>query len=205
MQKPLALYFICRNLRQTLISRRFNCSSQNCLAKESRFIKSNRRKGQNIEIKVHSATLTQPHSSLRLLNHPRSTAFPNVHYNRTHHAGSIKLIILMLFSCSVICSTLFSLFLSLSPQKELVKPPLAPSFISTPFTPTPSSLTPTISVHSSSLSSSTPLLSNSSPLTAAMPHHPRPAAPSTLFAASFLRPAPGPIRTNQGSILFAPY
>eukprot|EP00066_Takifugu_rubripes_P016240 XP_011605506.1 PREDICTED: zinc finger protein 385B [Takifugu rubripes] len=92
-----------------------------------------------------------------------------------------------------------------SVTKELVKPPLTPSFISTPFTPAPSSLTPTISVHSSSLSSSTPLLSNPSPLTAAMPHHPRPAAPSTLFAASFLRPAPGPIRTNQGSILFAPY
>lgn len=126
-------------------------------------------------------------------------------YICSHHAGSIKWIILMLFNCSVICSTLFSLFLSLFPQKELVKPPLTPSFISTPFTPAPSSLTPTISVHSSSLSSSTPLLSNPSPLTAAMPHHPRPAAPSTLFAASFLRPAPGPIRTNQGSILFAPY
>uniref|UniRef100_A0A096MA07 Zinc finger protein 385B n=1 Tax=Poecilia formosa TaxID=48698 RepID=A0A096MA07_POEFO len=34
---------------------------------------------------------------------------------------------------------------------------------------------------------------------------PRPPSSSSLFTASFLRPAPGPIRTNQGSILFAPY
>uniref|UniRef100_H3CJ17 C2H2-type domain-containing protein n=1 Tax=Tetraodon nigroviridis TaxID=99883 RepID=H3CJ17_TETNG len=71
--------------------------------------------------------------------------------------------------------------LSLSPQKDLVKPPLAPTFISPPFSPAPSPLTSTLSVHPASLSSSAPLL------------------------ASFLRPAPGPIRTNQGSILFSPY
>lgn len=132
--------------------------------------------------------------------HPaKATAFPNFHCIFSQNAKNVS------FNWCAICSTRFSLFLPFSSQKELLKPTLTPSFISTPFTPTPSSLTPTISVHSSSLTPSTPLLSNSSPLTAAMPHHPRPAAPSTLFAASFLRPAPGPIRTNQGSILFAPY
>uniref|UniRef100_A0A3Q3XI10 C2H2-type domain-containing protein n=1 Tax=Mola mola TaxID=94237 RepID=A0A3Q3XI10_MOLML len=45
----------------------------------------------------------------------------------------------------------------------------------------------------------------SSPLTPAISLHPRPPAPSSLFTASFLRPAPGPIRTSQGSILFTPY
>ncbi|XP_062288226.1 zinc finger protein 385B [Scomber scombrus] len=64
--------------------------------------------------------------------------------------------------------------------KELVKPSLSPSFLSTPF--------PT-----------------SSPLSTAISLHPRPPATSSLFTASFLRPAPGPMRASQGSILFAPY
>nr|XP_046260738.1 zinc finger protein 385B isoform X2 [Scatophagus argus] len=94
---------------------------------------------------------------------------------------------------------------------ELVKPSLSSSFLSTPFSPPPSSLTSTISLPPSSLSSlsslSSPTLltTTSSPLTPAISLHPRPPATSSLFTASFLRPAPGPIRTSQGSILFAPY
>ncbi|XP_076602758.1 zinc finger protein 385B isoform X1 [Chaetodon auriga] len=89
--------------------------------------------------------------------------------------------------------------------KELVKPSLSPSFLSTPFTPPPSSLTSTISLPPSSLPSSPLLTTTSSPLTPTISLHPRPPAPSSLFTASFLRPAPGPIRTSQGSILFTPY
>ncbi|XP_071370496.1 zinc finger protein 385B isoform X2 [Centroberyx affinis] len=63
-------------------------------------------------------------------------------------------------------------------QKDLVKPSMSPSFLSSPFCP-PSSLSSSLALH------------------------PRP-APS-LFPPSFLRPAPGPIRATQGSILFAPY
>ncbi|XP_076602760.1 zinc finger protein 385B isoform X3 [Chaetodon auriga] len=88
---------------------------------------------------------------------------------------------------------------------ELVKPSLSPSFLSTPFTPPPSSLTSTISLPPSSLPSSPLLTTTSSPLTPTISLHPRPPAPSSLFTASFLRPAPGPIRTSQGSILFTPY
>ncbi|XP_075994660.1 zinc finger protein 385B isoform X2 [Genypterus blacodes] len=69
-----------------------------------------------------------------------------------------------------------------SKQPELVKPPVSPSF-----------LTSSISLPPSSFSSS--------PLSL----HPQPPPVSSLFAASFLRPAPGPIRTSQGSILFTPY
>lgn len=94
---------------------------------------------------------------------------------------------------------------SLSPQKELAKPSLSPSFLSSPFTSTSSPLPPSISLPPASISSS-PLLSHtSSPLTPAISLHPRPPSSSSLFTASFLRPAPGPIRTNQGSILFTPY
>ncbi|XP_041663602.1 zinc finger protein 385B [Cheilinus undulatus] len=102
--------------------------------------------------------------------------------------------------------------------KELVKPSLSSSFLTPPFAPPPSSLTSTISLPPSSLSS-TPLLTpsltslsssslltpTSSPLTPAISLHPRPPASSSLFTASFLRPAPGPIRASQGSILFTPY
>ncbi|KAM4731843.1 zinc finger protein 385B [Anableps anableps] len=88
---------------------------------------------------------------------------------------------------------------------ELVKPSLSPSFLSSPFTSPSSPLPPSISLPPSSLSSS-PLLSHtSSPLTPTISLHPRPPSSSSLFTASFLRPAPGPIRTNQGSILFSPY
>uniref|UniRef100_A0A3P9N9B4 Zinc finger protein 385B n=1 Tax=Poecilia reticulata TaxID=8081 RepID=A0A3P9N9B4_POERE len=100
-----------------------------------------------------------------------------------------------------------SLTVSVSFQlsKELAKPSLSPSFLSSPFTSTSSPLPPSISLPPSSISSS-PLLSHtSSPLTPAISLHPRPPSSSSLFTASFLRPAPGPIRTNQGSILFAPY
>ncbi|XP_026152156.1 zinc finger protein 385B [Mastacembelus armatus] len=97
--------------------------------------------------------------------------------------------------------------------KELVKPSLSPSFLSTPFAPPSSSLTSSITLPPSSLSSSpllsptsSPLLSpTSSPLTPAISLHHRPPTSSSLFAASFLRPAPGPIRASQGSILFTPY
>ncbi|XP_027146935.1 zinc finger protein 385B [Larimichthys crocea] len=88
---------------------------------------------------------------------------------------------------------------------ELVKPSLSPSFLSTPFAPPPSSLTSTISLPPSSLPSSPLLTTTSSPLTPTISLHPRPPASSSLFTASFLRPAPGPIRTSQGSILFTPY
>uniref|UniRef100_UPI0037E996D0 zinc finger protein 385B n=1 Tax=Semicossyphus pulcher TaxID=241346 RepID=UPI0037E996D0 len=99
---------------------------------------------------------------------------------------------------------------------ELVKPALSPSFLSTPFPPPPSSLTSTITLPPSTLSSSplltpsslasSPLLTpTSSPLTPAISLHPRPPTSSSLFTASFLRPAPGPIRASQGSILFTPY
>ncbi|XP_037645907.1 zinc finger protein 385B isoform X1 [Sebastes umbrosus] len=89
--------------------------------------------------------------------------------------------------------------------KELMKPSLSPSFLSTPFAPPPSSLTSTISLPPATLSSSPLLTSTSSPLTQTISLHTRPPAPSPLFTASFLRPAPGPIRASQGSILFAPY
>ncbi|TKS67735.1 Zinc finger protein 385B [Collichthys lucidus] len=88
---------------------------------------------------------------------------------------------------------------------ELVKPSLSPSFLSTPFAPPPSSLTSTISLPPSSLPSTPLLTTTSSPLTPTISLHPRPPASSSLFTASFLRPAPGPIRTSQGSILFTPY
>ncbi|XP_067460585.1 zinc finger protein 385B [Thunnus thynnus] len=95
---------------------------------------------------------------------------------------------------------------------ELVKPSLSPSFLSTPFAPPSSSLTSSISLPPSSISlthsslSSSPLLTpTSSPLSPAISLHPRPPATSSLFTASFLRPAPGPIRASQGSILFTPY
>ncbi|XP_035533062.1 zinc finger protein 385B [Morone saxatilis] len=89
--------------------------------------------------------------------------------------------------------------------KELVKPSLSPSFLSTPFAPPPSSLTSTISLPPSSLASTPLLTTTSSPLTPAISLHHRPPNTSSLFTASFLRPAPGPIRTSQGSILFTPY
>ncbi|XP_047457865.1 zinc finger protein 385B [Mugil cephalus] len=89
--------------------------------------------------------------------------------------------------------------------KELVKPSLSPSFLPTPFASPPASLTPSISLPPCSLSSSPLLTPTSSHLTPAISLHPRPPATSTLFTASFLRPAPGPIRTSQGSILFTPY
>uniref|UniRef100_UPI003AAD8415 zinc finger protein 385B-like n=1 Tax=Centroberyx gerrardi TaxID=166262 RepID=UPI003AAD8415 len=60
-----------------------------------------------------------------------------------------------------------SLTTKLALQKDLVKPSMSPSFLSS------------------------------------IALHPRPA--SSLFPPSFLRPAPGPIRATQGSILFAPY
>ncbi|XP_033984847.1 zinc finger protein 385B isoform X1 [Trematomus bernacchii] len=87
---------------------------------------------------------------------------------------------------------------------ELVNPSISPSFLSTPFAPPPCSLTTTISLSPSSLSS--PLFTaNSTPLSPTMSLHPRPPCPSSIFTTSFLRPAPGPIRASQGSILFAPY
>uniref|UniRef100_A0A3Q1HQH9 C2H2-type domain-containing protein n=1 Tax=Anabas testudineus TaxID=64144 RepID=A0A3Q1HQH9_ANATE len=89
--------------------------------------------------------------------------------------------------------------------KELVKPSLSPSFLPSPFSPSPSSLTSSISLSPPTLSSSPLLTPTSSPLTPTISLHPRPSASSSLFAASFLRPAPGPIRTSQGSILFTPY
>ncbi|XP_034741912.1 zinc finger protein 385B [Etheostoma cragini] len=89
--------------------------------------------------------------------------------------------------------------------KDLVKPSLSPSFLSTPFAHPPSSLTSPLSLPSSSLSSSPLLTPNSSPLTPTISLHPRPPTSSSLFTASFLRPAPGPIRASQGSILFTPY
>lgn len=93
----------------------------------------------------------------------------------------------------------------LSPQKELAKPSLSPSFLSAPFPPPPTSLTSSISLPPCSLSSSPLLTTTASPLTPTISLHPRPPASSPLFTASFLRPAPGPIRTSQGSILFTPY
>uniref|UniRef100_A0A3Q2CU82 Zinc finger protein 385B n=1 Tax=Cyprinodon variegatus TaxID=28743 RepID=A0A3Q2CU82_CYPVA len=88
--------------------------------------------------------------------------------------------------------------------KELVKPSLS-SFLSSSF-PSPSSPLPSsISLPPSSLSSSALLSPTSSPLAPTISLHPRPPSSSSLFTASFLRPAPGPIRTNQGSILFTPY
>ncbi|KAJ4932984.1 hypothetical protein JOQ06_029822 [Pogonophryne albipinna] len=87
---------------------------------------------------------------------------------------------------------------------ELVNPSISPSFLSTPFAPPPCSLTTTISLSPSSLSS--PLFTaNSTPLSPTMSLHPRPPCSSSIFTTSFLRPAPGPIRASQGSILFAPY
>ncbi|XP_072252664.1 zinc finger protein 385B isoform X1 [Leuresthes tenuis] len=89
--------------------------------------------------------------------------------------------------------------------KELAKPSLSPSFLTTPFAPPSSPLPTSISLPPSSLSSSPLLSPTSSPLTPAISLHPRPPPSSSLFTASFLRPAPGPIRTSQGSILFTPY
>ncbi|KAM4561889.1 zinc finger protein 385B isoform 2-T2 [Fundulus diaphanus] len=89
--------------------------------------------------------------------------------------------------------------------KELVKPSLSPSFLSSPFASPSSPLPPPISLPPSSLSSSPLLSPASAPLTPTLSLHHRPPSSSSLFTASFLRPAPGPIRTNQGSILFAPY
>lgn len=87
---------------------------------------------------------------------------------------------------------------------ELVNPSISPSFLSTPFAPPPCSLTTTMSLSPSSLSS--PLFTaNSTPLSPTMSLHPRPPCSSSIFTTSFLRPAPGPIRASQGSILFAPY
>ncbi|XP_041858730.1 zinc finger protein 385B isoform X3 [Melanotaenia boesemani] len=88
---------------------------------------------------------------------------------------------------------------------DMAKPSMSPSFLSAPFPPPSSPLPPTISLPPSSLSSSPLLSPTSSPLTPAISLHHRPPASSSLFTASFLRPAPGPVRTNQGSILFAPY
>ncbi|XP_066497067.1 zinc finger protein 385B [Hoplias malabaricus] len=65
-------------------------------------------------------------------------------------------------------------------QKDLVKP-VSPAFISTPFSPT---TLPSLSLH------------------------PRPNASifqTATLQASFLRPAPGPLRPSSSSILFAPY
>uniref|UniRef100_A0A667WW07 Zinc finger protein 385B n=1 Tax=Myripristis murdjan TaxID=586833 RepID=A0A667WW07_9TELE len=91
-------------------------------------------------------------------------------------------------------------------QKDLVKPSLSPSFLSSPFCPSSSPLLPPSSLASSITlaPSSSPLLpASSSPLSPTISLHPRPT--SSLFPPSFLRPAPGPIRTTQGSILFTPY
>nr|XP_040057273.1 zinc finger protein 385B isoform X3 [Gasterosteus aculeatus aculeatus] len=85
---------------------------------------------------------------------------------------------------------------------ELVKPSLAPSFLSSPFAPPPSSLTSTISLPPTPLSSSPLLSRTSSPLTSTISLHP---TSSSLFTAAFMRPAPGPIRASQGSIVFTPY
>ncbi|XP_054471612.1 zinc finger protein 385B [Anoplopoma fimbria] len=98
-----------------------------------------------------------------------------------------------------------SLVSSLCLPKELVKPSLSPSFLSTPFAPPPSSLTSTISLPPTPLSSSPLLTPTSSPLTPTISLHHRPPTSSSLFTTSFLRPAPGPMRTSQGSILFTPY
>ncbi|XP_075937994.1 zinc finger protein 385B [Anarhichas minor] len=93
---------------------------------------------------------------------------------------------------------------SLCLQKELVKPSLSPPFLSNPFAPPPCSLTSTISLPPAPLSSSllTPI---SSRLTPTISLCPRPPTSSSLFTTSFLRPAPGPMRASQGSILFTPY
>ncbi|KAM6946038.1 zinc finger protein 385B [Aplochiton taeniatus] len=71
-------------------------------------------------------------------------------------------------------------------QKDMVTP-ISPGFLSSPFCPS--------SVSSLSLPPS--------PLSPSLSLAPRP-SPS-LFQASFLRAAPGPIRASSGSILFAPY
>ncbi|XP_047226718.1 zinc finger protein 385B isoform X2 [Girardinichthys multiradiatus] len=92
-----------------------------------------------------------------------------------------------------------------SSLSELVKPSLSPSFFPSPFTSPSSPLPPPISFPPSSLSSSSLLSPTSTPHTPTISLHPRPPSSSSLFTASFLRPAPGPIRTNQGSILFTPY
>lgn len=94
------------------------------------------------------------------------------------------------------------------PQKDLAKPSLSPSFLPTTFAAPSSScpLTSALSLSPSSLSSSPLFTSATSPLAPALSLHPRPPpASSSLFTAPFLRPAPGPIRASQGSILFAPY
>ncbi|XP_031726045.1 zinc finger protein 385B isoform X1 [Anarrhichthys ocellatus] len=88
--------------------------------------------------------------------------------------------------------------------KELVKPSLSPPFLSNPFAPPPCSLTSTISFPPAPLSSSF-LTPTSSRLTPTISLCPRPPTSSSLFTTSFLRPAPGPMRASQGSILFTPY
>ncbi|XP_028292621.1 zinc finger protein 385B isoform X2 [Gouania willdenowi] len=90
-------------------------------------------------------------------------------------------------------------------NKELVAPSLSSSFLPTPFVPPSSSLNPSLSLPPSSLSSPSLFTQASSPLTPAISLHPRPPVSTSLFTASFLRPAPGPIRTSQGPILFTPY
>ncbi|XP_075887159.1 zinc finger protein 385B isoform X2 [Nelusetta ayraudi] len=95
-----------------------------------------------------------------------------------------------------------------SSLNDLAKPSLSPSFLPTTFAAPSSScpLTSALSLSPSSLSSSPLFTSATSPLAPALSLHPRPPpASSSLFTAPFLRPAPGPIRASQGSILFAPY
>uniref|UniRef100_A0A3B4U7R4 Zinc finger protein 385B n=1 Tax=Seriola dumerili TaxID=41447 RepID=A0A3B4U7R4_SERDU len=62
---------------------------------------------------------------------------------------------------------------SLTVSKELVKPSLSPSFLSTPFAPPPSSLTSSITLPPSSLASAPLLTPTSSPLTPAISLHAR--------------------------------
>ncbi|TNN73618.1 Zinc finger protein 385B [Liparis tanakae] len=89
--------------------------------------------------------------------------------------------------------------------KEMANPSLSPSFLSSPFPPPPCSLTSNMSLPPASLSSPPLLSRTSSALARPISLCPRPPPSSSLFSASFLRPAPGPIRASQGSFLFAPY
>ncbi|KAG7220944.1 hypothetical protein INR49_010193 [Caranx melampygus] len=88
--------------------------------------------------------------------------------------------------------------------KELVKPSLSPSFLSTPFAPPPSSLTSSITPPGVSL-----LLTPPHPhiLPPHPCHLPPPSASGLFVPLHCLLPAssPGPIRASQGSILFTPY
>ncbi|KAM6934120.1 zinc finger protein 385B [Xenentodon cancila] len=88
---------------------------------------------------------------------------------------------------------------------DLPKSSLSPSFLSTSFAPHSSTLPSSISLPPPSMSSPPILSRSSSPLTPAISLHPHPAVSSSLFTTSFLRPAPGPIRASQGSIVFTPY